>query len=120
MFWTLTLPADAVDIQVLSLNARAHHLKVAEATRQLRRRVCMEAKVAVLDTHDHIHAVLTYHPPDRRRRDRVNLTRVHKAVIDGLVDAHVIVDDTPAHLTDLMPRIGAPADPAYWLLEIHT
>jgi crossover junction endodeoxyribonuclease RusA len=39
-------------------------------------------------------AHVTFHPPDRRRRDLDNLLRSIKPYFDGLTDAKVIIDDS--------------------------
>lgn len=116
--WTITLAADAVDFRTLNLNARPHWAAKAEAVANVRDLVGAEARQLGIGRHDHITAVLTFHPPTAARRDRINLALVHKAAIDGLVDAAVIPDDTPDHLTDLMPRIGTKAKPARWVLTV--
>ncbi|WP_370325275.1 hypothetical protein [Euzebya sp.] len=117
--WQIVLPEVVVDYQVLNLNARKHWSDRAPAVALVRTMVKAEALQLRIGRHDHITAVLTFHPPTSTRRDRINCALVHKAAIDGLVDAHVIPDDTPDHLTDLMPRIGAKRKPAEWILTIH-
>jgi crossover junction endodeoxyribonuclease RusA len=57
---------------------------------------------------DHVVVTLTYYPRDRRRRDADNLVPTLKALCDGLVDAHVVADDTPAYMTKHMPVIAEP------------
>lgn len=116
--WTITLPAASVDYATLNLNARPHWAAKAEAVANVRDLVMAEARTLRIGSHDHVCAVLTFHPADRTRRDRVNLAGVHKAAIDGLVDAKVIPDDTPGHLTDLMPRIGEVRKPGVWVLTV--
>lgn len=120
MRWTCRLPNAVVDHATLNLNRRAHGVQVRAAQTAIRARVAAEARQAGLTPQAHVHAVLTFRPPDRRRRDRVNYARVHKAAIDGLVDAGVIPDDTPDHLTDTFPIIGEPHRPPFWLLEVWT
>ncbi len=59
---------------------------------------------------DHITVGLHYWPRDNRRRDADNLVvPLFKALVDGLVDARVVVDDDDSHVTRLMPVIH-PAD----------
>lgn len=62
---------------------------------------------------------LHFYPGDRRRRDRINLALVHKAVVDGLVDAGVILDDDPEHLDELMPAIHKGKGVRRWELVIE-
>ena len=58
---------------------------------------------------DHITVGLIYVPRDRRRRDADNLVvPLMKALVDGIVDAGVVVDDDTEHVTRTMPVILAP------------
>ncbi len=43
-------------------------------------------------------AVVTFHPPDRRRRDLDNLLRACKPFWDGIVDAGILEDDSCVQL----------------------
>lgn len=52
---------------------------------------------------------LTYVPRDRRRRDPDNLVvPLMKALVDGIVDAGIVPDDTPQYVLRLMPVIAEP------------
>jgi crossover junction endodeoxyribonuclease RusA len=52
---------------------------------------------------------LTYVPRDRRRRDPDNLVvPLFKALVDGIVDAGIVPDDTPAYVIRHMPVIAEP------------
>lgn len=52
---------------------------------------------------------LTYVPRDKRRRDPDNLVvPLFKALCDGIVDAGVVPDDTPAYMVRSMPVILPP------------
>jgi crossover junction endodeoxyribonuclease RusA len=48
---------------------------------------------------------LTWYVTDKRRRDADNVVPTLKAMCDGLVDALVVVDDTPDLMTKFMPEI---------------
>ena len=51
--------------------------------------------------------VVTFHFPDRRRRDPHNwVHHVIKPCVDGAVDAGVIADDSGAHLVGPLPLLG--------------
>lgn len=65
-------------------------------------------------------AVIRLHfwPGDRRKRDRVNLALIHKACVDGIVDAGVIEDDSPDHIDEKMPQIHRAIVKKAWRLEI--
>lgn len=116
--YVITVPARAVPMKVFSLNARPHWAARHRATKNLRTRIELEARELRIGRHTRIKVRVTYQPPDRRHRDRDNLVRVQKTMIDGLVDAHVIPDDTPDHVDAVLPAIGEPATPARWLLEV--
>lgn len=116
--FAIEVPAVVVDMKVFSLNARPHWSARHRATKRLRNRIAMEARQSSIGQHDHITVVLTFHPPTRARRDRDNLVRVQKTMVDGLVDAKVIPDDTPDHLEVGLPAIGEPSRPARWVLEV--
>lgn len=52
---------------------------------------------------------LTYVPRDKRRRDPDNLVvPLFKALVDGIVDAGIVPDDTPEYVLRSMPVILPP------------
>ncbi len=58
---------------------------------------------------DRVAVGLTYVPRDRRRRDPDNLVvPLFKALVDGIVDAGIVPDDTPAYVLRSMPVIAEP------------
>ena len=75
-----------------------------------------EAKVPKLDCPT---VQLHFYPGDNRRRDRINLALVHKAVVDGLVDAGVLADDSPEHVVELMPAIHKGTGERRWVLRLE-
>lgn len=93
----------------LSLNGRQHwHVKrrvsralrdEAHAWARLAFRAPLQARIAV---------TLHYVPKDSRRRDADNLVATSKPLVDGLVDAGVVPDDTPQWLDHRMPVIDPP------------
>jgi hypothetical protein len=48
---------------------------------------------------------LIWYVTTNHRRDPINITPTMKAMCDGLVDAGVVPDDTPAFMDTVMPRI---------------
>lgn len=63
---------------------------------------------------------LTYVPRDKRRRDPDNLVvPLFKALCDGIVDAGIVPDDTPAYMVRSMPVIAAPDGDPRLLLTIR-
>lgn len=55
---------------------------------------------------------------DNRRRDRVNLALVHKAVVDGIVDAGLVPDDSPDFIDEMMPAIHNGKGVRRWVLVV--
>ena len=103
----------------LNMNDRQHWRARAAKTKAIRSEVHIRAKASTIPLGlSHITAEFHYRPRDNRRRDADNLTATAKACFDGLVDAGVVPDDVPAHMTKLMPVIH-PAIPgeraACWL-----
>lgn len=105
--WELLLPWTKPP---LSLNDRMTWPVKSSWTKTLRRTAWALALQAKMPPLGSCSVELLYLPRDRRRRDEDNLTATLKPLADGLVDAGVVVDDTP----DLMGkrcRIGDP-DPS--------
>lgn len=107
------------DLPYPSLNTRRQ--KVADgpqikAWRQAGWAAAKEAKVprlrpgAVVQMH--------FYPGDNRHRDRINLALVHKAVVDGVVEAGVLPDDSPEYVDERMPVIHRGKGPRRWELHI--
>jgi Holliday junction resolvase RusA-like endonuclease len=93
-----------------SLNrSRVHWAIVSREAKRMRTLAAWGARKQRIPHQDHVTVALEFTPRDRRRRDVDNLTGALKHLCDGLVDAHVVDDDTPAYMTKLMPTIGAPA-----------
>lgn len=106
-----TYVLDLPDRPYLTPNSRAHWSKRSAHGRAWRRTAQMLARSAQIPACDHATVALYMHAKDRRRRDEDNLVSgVLKHCIDGLVDAGVIPDDTPKHISWLPPRIVSPTD----------
>ena len=101
----LTVEVAASQI-ITSNNERGHWAKRSGIKRTLRHKTELLARAERLPKglqRVHITASIDY--PDRRRRDAHNLMPSIKPIIDGLVDAGVLVDDSDTHLIgpDLRP-----------------
>lgn len=101
-------------------NAPANPHAKAELVGQIREVLGWSAKSAMLTHHlgrqDHITVQLHYRPGDGRRRDTDNLIASQKPAVDGLVDAGLIADDNPTHLTWWAPEIHLePGTRRLWL-----
>lgn len=103
----------------LTLNQRHHHKAKARLVAEIRRAAGWATKALKLGHHDHVSVQLHYRPGDARRRDPENLVATQKPAIDGLVDAGLIDDDDPLHLTWWAPAIHPePGKRRLWL-AIH-
>jgi crossover junction endodeoxyribonuclease RusA len=109
----------------LSLNHRRNRWSHARIVKQVRRDVCYLAKSHQLHVGGpwpHVTVRLHFAPHDRRRRDEDNLVATQKVCADALVDAGVVVDDDPQHMTKHMPRLHPRTGEGgrMWLaVEIH-
>jgi hypothetical protein len=85
----------------LTMNDRLHWRTKADKTRMMRQAASWQARVSRLPADlSHVIVALTWVVTDRRRRDGgENLAPTYKALLDGLVDYGVVVDDDPAHVT---------------------
>jgi crossover junction endodeoxyribonuclease RusA len=88
----------------LHLNQRWRHWAMkAKVTREVRS--LMHAKARMLPEMQRIDVHLVWVVATKHRRDGINSTPTLKALVDGLVDAEVIPDDTPEFLSDHIPEI---------------
>ncbi len=100
----------------LSLNQHHHPIVRNRMVQDIRKAAGWGAKAAKLGRHHHISVRLHYRPGNKRRRDSDNLVATQKPAVDGLVDAGVIPDDTPEHLTWWSPQIhNEPGQRRLWL-----
>lgn len=85
----------------LTLNGREKWPEKARKTRMMRQTASWAARAARMPADlPHVTVGLTWVVKDRRRRDGgENLAPTLKALIDGLVDYGVVVDDDQAHVT---------------------
>ena len=100
----------------LTLNDRRGHRAHAREVRQVRETMHWLAIRQQLPK-GVAHVVIELHwlPAFRRRRDPINVTATQKALVDALTAGTtktpgygLVVDDTPAYVTDLMPVIHQP------------
>lgn len=87
----------------LSLNGRMHWAEKHTWTRTLRQQAALMARdIPFLE---HIAVTLVWVVNDRKKRDTDNPMPTFKALCDGLVDADIVAEDTPQHMTKHMPVI---------------
>ncbi|QDF20231.1 hypothetical protein SEA_BRAN_49 [Corynebacterium phage Bran] len=104
--YTLWLP---YALPPLTANQRMHWRRKADTVRDVRYATNVLARNAKLPQGvEHVTIELHYTPRDRRRRDASNLMPTQKAVVDGLVDAGLVPDDTPDYVTETIPTIDPP------------
>ena len=94
----------------LAANDRRHYLARADLVAQVRSDAAWVVKGARVPACTRVTVGLVYVPAIRRKRDGgENYADTLKAIIDGVVDAGVVPDDTPEYVTRLMPVV-APVD----------
>ena len=104
--WVLKLPWT---VPPLSMNDRGHWRTKNRIIAEVRHTSFMLAKHHKVPKQlGRISALLVYYPRDRRRRDPENYVATLKPLVDGLVDARIIPDDTPEFYLPVMPQIGEP------------
>ena len=117
MSYVLDLP----DLPTWNANSRGHWSQRAEQVAAWRLVAMQAAKAAAIPSLDVVFVELTMTPSDRRRRDPDNLAGALKPVLDGLVDAGVIPDDSYQHVAGVALAIETP-DPTLrahrWRLTI--
>ena len=92
----------------ISANSRMHWAQRAKIVKALRQEAAVRTKSARVPALPRVAFTLHYRPKDSRRRDRGNLMPMHKALLDGVVDAGVVEDDNPRFVDERMPVIHAP------------
>ena len=103
----------------LSLNYRLHRMAEAKIVKELRS--TMHALARNVPEMERCEVWLTWYVKSSRRRDEENIVPVLKALCDGLIDAEIVTDDTPAYMHKHMPRIelAAKGDVAHFALTIR-
>ena len=91
--------------------------KLVQAVRHAGWALAREQKIP---QYDHILVRLHYAPGRHQPQDPMNLTDTSKALIDGLRDAGVVVDDDSTHVAEFEPEILFPParGPRCWLTII--
>lgn len=98
MTTTITLEPPA---KFINANDRLHfHVKneLTQAWRNAARIAVLTLRQPLLPKYDRAHIVVAYRFPDNRRRETSNLQPTSKAIVDGLVDAGVVPDDSDQYV----------------------
>lgn len=108
---------------MLNANARSHWAVTSDLTKTWRRATYWYARQAmgtkpVRFAHAHVQILIGF--TDNRRRDISNWAPTAKAVVDGIVDAGVLVDDDDAHMTGPELRRGPKSDTQPYLIVTIT
>lgn len=106
--WEIDVPMTVHGVRYhrpLAANDHWHWRTLAGHAAAIRAGVAWNAKNVGIPHCDHISVGLHYAPGDNRRRDPSNLMATQKPAVDGLVDAGVVEDDDPLHVTEHMPVI---------------
>lgn len=83
----------------LSPNARGHWSKSAPSKASYRHECATECRIqGAKKMSGKVHAIITFHPPDKVRRDLDNMLSSFKSGIDGIVDV-IGVDDSDWRIT---------------------
>ena len=92
----------------LNMNDRMHWAKKAKITKSIRQEVYIRAKAARLRPCKHLTVRFFYRPRDKRRRDPANCISSQKPIVDGLVQAGLVPDDTAEYVTETIPTLVEP------------
>lgn len=91
-------PIEVPQADMLSLNDRADRRAQSSRVRALRAQARVMARAARCPSLERARIVAWLRFPDARRRDLHNYMPTLKALVDGLVDAGLLPDDSTAHL----------------------
>lgn len=103
--WTLDIPAPG---RWINANGRTDRRQLAPVVRLWRDAGRTHARAAKLPTIGRAHILAVLHFTDARRRDPHNFYPTLKAVVDGLVDHGLLVDDSSQYLDGPDIRMGEP------------
>lgn len=112
--WLLELPFT----KQLSLNDRTNRHVKAKLNAEWREAVAWLCTAQKIPACGRIKVELYYAPRFNRRRDQDNLVATLKPVVDGIVDAGVVPDDTQQFVERVWPIILKPTGAkhgAFWL-----
>lgn len=90
-----TLILDPPPAPFINANQRLHFHAKAALTKAWREAAYVSATAR---TYDRAHITITYRFPTNHRREVSNLQPTSKAIVDGLVDAGVIKDDSDEYV----------------------
>lgn len=102
--WTVPLPYKRPP---LNANQRLHWAARARTVKEIRQAAALALKAAGVPPCARVKVRLVWAVSDpNRRRDPSNVMPTQKAVVDGMVDAGVVPDDTPEFVVEEMPSLA--------------
>lgn len=92
----------------INANERLYWMEKHKRTKAWREQAALKARAAKIPRLERVHIVCKLRFGDNRRRDPGNWAPTAKAIVDGLVDAHVVPDDNHKHVRGPDMRLGIP------------
>lgn len=111
----MTYAIALADLPTWNANSRGHWAQRAGMVAAWRNAAWACAVGSGIPQLERVEVELVMVPSDRRRRDPDNLSGALKPILDGLVDAGVIPDDSAKHVAKVALRMAEP-DPS---LDAH-
>lgn len=115
---TLTLPWSRPPSTSNDQRRRGHWSQQAAAKREVTDGVAWLARIQHLPRMRRVAVMVTWWPPDRRRRDTDGLAPFVKACLDGIVQAGVLEDDHAGIVPSVTLRVGPTDKPGRLELEL--
>lgn len=103
---------------LLSANTRHHWSVNREVARYWRQVAAITARNANIPPMGRAHITVTFHKATARRYDPGNLAPVSKAIVDGIVDAGILPDDSSEYLVGPDHRAGQKTDTPHVTVSI--
>lgn len=100
--WSLKLPYQRPPLHA---NQRLHWAAKARMTKRARELSALLARSEGIPACRQVRVRLLWCVSDKRRRDPSNIMPTQKPLVDGLVDAGVVPDDTPKWVQEEIPAI---------------
>lgn len=96
--WSIIFPSGMKLLTANEMRKQGHWTKFYSVIRTWRSTACLLAKEAHIPQQQFVKIRAVYYAPDNRRRDTSNIFPTVKAVIDGIVDAGVLPDDSDKYV----------------------
>lgn len=102
---------DLPSLPPMSMNHRENRYAKARKTKEWRHDAYVTIRAADIPPMKRVTVQLVAYPPVKRRRDASNLQSTVKPVVDAMVDAGVVEDDSDRYVHVLSPQIVEPTKP---------